>query len=374
MKNILFLALHLSISPLVIAQTTLPGSGYEFEGNGKIKTASPLPLLYTKTDHADGWKEALSGDTQLLTEAIKNQFRYLFLQDPSKTHTLGNFSVENEKLRKTVNKLLEFLKDTASWAAPSFSLYQIKGEDDRGNVHFTAYFTPVLSVSEISDAQYRFPLYKMPGSWKGHLPAREEIDNKGALQNRGLEIAWSKSLLDNFFMQVQGSGYVKYPNGRMQLLANNGSNGQPYTSVGKYLVAGGHVPQELISLESISNWFSQNPDSLENVLFLNRSYTFFAPSDSKPTGASGVALTEGHSIAVDPGYIPFGAVLLARMPVLDETGSLLRHEYRLLTAQDRGGAIKGPGHVDLYAGVGEEALKKASALHHYGQLWLILAD
>ena len=373
MRNILFLVLQLCINPMLIAQPALPGSGYEFEGNGKSKTASPLPRLYTKVDHAEGWREAVSGNTQLLTEAIKNQFRYLFLQDPSKTHTLGNLSVENERLQKTVNALLELLKDTAK-AAPSFSFYQIKGEDGRGNVHFTAYFTPVLSVSEIPDVQYRFPLYKLPGSWKGPLPAREEIDSRGVLRNQGLEIAWSESLLDNFFMHVQGSGYVRYPDGRMQLLANNGSNGQPYTSVGKYLVASGHVPQELISLESISGWFGQNPDSLESVLFRNRSYTFFAPSDSKPTGASGVALTEGHSIAVDPGYIPFGAVLLARLPVLDETGVLLRHEYHLLTAQDRGGAIKGPGHVDLYAGVGDEALKKASALHHYGQLWLILAD
>ena len=374
MKNCLILVFQLSICPMLFAQPVLPGSGYEFEGNGKSKTASPLPLLYTKVEHSEGWKEALSGDTQPLTEAIKNQFRYLFLQDPSKMHTLGNLSVGNEKLRTTVNVLLELLKDTVSQATPSIGFYQIKGEDGRGNVHFTAYFTPVLSVSEVSDDRYRFPLYKMPVSWKGPLPAREEIDRNGVLRNQGLEIAWSQSLLDNFFMQVQGSGYVRYPDGRMKLLANNGSNGQPYTSVGKYLVGRGHVPQEVISLESIAGWFSENPDSLETVLFRNRSYTFFAPSDSKPTGASGLALTEGHSIAVDPGYIPFGAVLLARIPVLDATGTLIRHEYRLLTAQDRGGAIKGPGHVDLYAGVGDEALKKASALHHYGQLWLILAD
>ncbi|MEQ8812428.1 MAG: 3D domain-containing protein [Imperialibacter sp.] len=77
---------------------------------------------------------------------------------------------------------------------------------------------------------------------------------------------------------------------------------------------------------------------------------------------------------MDTQFIPLGAVLLARLPVLDERGRLLRHDFTIVTAQDKGGAIKGPGHVDVYMGVGDEALKKASAMHHYGNLWLVLAE
>jgi membrane-bound lytic murein transglycosylase A len=36
------------------------------------------------------------------------------------------------------------------------------------------------------------------------------------------------------------------------------------------------------------------------------------------------------------------------------------------------GAIKGAGHIDLYGGVGEEGERYADAMHHYGELWLIL--
>lgn len=43
-----------------------------------------------------------------------------------------------------------------------------------------------------------------------------------------------------------------------------------------------------------------------------------------------------------------------------------------MLAQDVGGAIRGNGHVDVYCGVGEEGKQKAMALHHYGQLWLLL--
>ena len=37
-------------------------------------------------------------------------------------------------------------------------------------------------------------------------------------------------------------------------------------------------------------------------------------------------------------------------------------------SQQRNGA----GHVDLYMGIGEEAKRKSSALHHYGEIWLLL--
>ncbi len=372
MKNCVTLMLLYCISCLCFGQQARPlGGGYEFDGNGKAPNATALSQLYTATQNAEGWRQALAGDNTQLMEALKNQYRYLFLKDPDQTHRLESLLVENRRLKLTVTTLLQLLRDSLPDPG-AFELFQISGEDGRGHVHYTAYFTPVLNVATAPDEHYRYPLYKRPETWQGPLPTREEIDGKGKLSNRALEIAWSPSLLDNFFMHVQGSGYVKFPDGSLQLLANKGANGHPYSSIGKYLVAGGHVPQESISLESITNWFRQNPDSLERVLFKNKSYTFFTPTNDKPYGASGLPLTPGHSIAVDPTFIPFGAVLLAEVPVLNEQGVLQKHEYRILTAQDRGGAIKGPGHVDLYAGVGDEALKKASAMHHYGNLWLIL--
>ena len=77
------------------------------------------------------------------------------------------------------------------------------------------------------------------------------------------------------------------------------------------------------------------------------------------------------SIAVDPAFIPLGSVVLAEIPRLNEQGQFLGHQLTLLVAQDTGGAIRGPGHVDLYMGAGLEAQRKASAMHHYGRLWLL---
>ena len=65
---------------------------------------------------------------------------------------------------------------------------------------------------------------------------------------------------------------------------------------------------------------------------------------------------------------------MAKVPVLNNNGEFINHEYRLVIAQDSGGAINGPGHIDIYEGVGEEAEIKAGFLHHYGSIWLILAN
>ncbi len=43
-----------------------------------------------------------------------------------------------------------------------------------------------------------------------------------------------------------------------------------------------------------------------------------------------------------------------------------------MLAQDKGGAIKGSGHIDWYQGIGEKAHDYASHLKHYGRIWLLL--
>jgi membrane-bound lytic murein transglycosylase A len=331
-----------------------------------------LPLLYTKKETSEGLRQALEHSDSALIASLKNQYRYLFLKDPDQKYNLENLKPTNEKLRNTLRELIKTIENPTT--ASSFNLYQIKGEDGKGNVHFTAYFTPVLDASPIATEKYKYPIYKKP-SEPGQKPlTRKQIDGQGALKNKDLEVAWTSSLLENYFLQVQGSGYAAFPDGSLQFLAFNGQNGLPYSSLGKYMIAQGHISESDISLQSIRNWFEQNPDSLETILYKNQSYTFLAPVKEEPKGAYGFPLSPEHSIAVDTQFIPLGAVLLARLPVLDESGKLLRHDFTIVTAQDRGGAIKGPGHVDVYMGVGDEALKKASAMHHYGNLWLILAE
>ena len=49
---------------------------------------------------------------------------------------------------------------------------------------------------------------------------------------------------------------------------------------------------------------------VDEVLFVNESYTFFIPKNNKPKGAGHVPLTADYSIAVDRRYIPLGSCSL----------------------------------------------------------------
>ena len=68
--------------------------------------------------------------------------------------------------------------------------------------------------------------YAMP-SYKRY--SRAEIYN-GALAGQGLELAYSDSMMDNFLLGVQGSGYVDYGDGNLNYLAYAGQNGYKISS------------------------------------------------------------------------------------------------------------------------------------------------
>ena len=345
------------------------GHGYDFKNNGKDKTAPLLPETYNLS-HLDSLELPIISEG--LVEALEYQLKLLQIKKQKKQQHLGNLDISLAQLETVIKQLLAWQYTQPLGLTEILDAYQIKGEDLRGNVHFTGYFTPVIKVSKKKSKHYQYPIYTRPKNWSGEYPTRAEIDGEGAFEGRGLEIAYARNPVDVYFMQVQGSGYVEYPDGTRMLFSYDGTNKQPYKSIGRFLVNMNLISAEHISMNGIRRLLLKNPSMIKEVLYYNPSYTFFTPKKSKPIGAGLVPLTTNHSIAVDRKYIPLGACLLAKVPVVNEKGRLLRHEFRFLVAQDVGGAIKGPGHVDLYSGDGPEGKKKASYLHHYGKLWLLL--
>ena len=354
----------------VITKDTLPielGHGYDFIGNGK-NPYSKLDSIYTEMD-LDTFQLPLL--TKELVEGLNNQLKLLRLQKKRKKEYGGKL-ISKKALESTIKTLLASQFNNSFGINQSLSAHQIWGEDERGNVHFTGYFTPVLKVRKEQDSIFKFPLYRYPKEWEGLLPTRKEIEEEGVLDGQNLEIAFSKSKLDVYVMQVQGSGIVEFPDGKKKLLAYAGSNKHPYRSIGKFMIENGYATKEHVSLKSIQKYFSIHPEQLDSILYINPSYIFFSPQNRNPQGAGNVPLTASHSIAVDKNYIPLGSCLLASVPILDKNRNFSHHEYRILLAQDVGGAIKGSGHIDLYTGIGSKAKYQASNLHHYGRVWLLL--
>ncbi len=346
----------------------LIGHGFTFENNGKSdKDTVLLSNVFTKEKVSIDVSSLITKDFQ---QAMKKNNSYLNKVKHKELQATKNLSFGYNDVLK-VGELLRTIKPGQTFE-DLFETHKIYGEDKMSNVHFTSYFIPILKVKDKPDSEYKYPLYRKPKNWNGTLPTRVQIDKEGALKGKGLEIAYSKSLVDIHFMMVQGSGYVEYRDGSQKLFSYGGKNGHKYVSLGRYLVEKGEVPAEEISLSAIKEWCANHPEQVTELLYRNPSYVFFTPSDSQPIGAANVELTDLHSVAVDKTFLPLGTILLGKVPVLDTDNKFARHEYRLLISQDVGGAIKGAGHIDIYAGVGEQGKRLADAMHHYGQIWLLL--
>jgi len=263
----------------------------------------------------------------------------------------------------------------------------------------TAYYEPELHGSRQRTARFRHPLHLKPndqqvvdlGEFKGDLAGRKitgmvrggrfrpywdrsEIV-RGALSGRRLEFLWVDDPVGLFFLQIQGSGRVVLPDGRVVRVGYAGQNGHDYTAIGRTLIEWGELTREEVSLQSIRDWLRAHPDRADELMNVNRSYVFFRElGDGGPQGASGVVLTPGRSIAVDDEALPYGVPVWidATRPAVPPLGLDEAPLRRLVVAQDTGGAIRGPVRADLFLGPGREAEEIAGRMKQPLRYWLLL--
>ena len=80
--------------------------------------------------------------------------------------------------------------------------------------------------------------------------SRKEIQGAGALGKNGSPIAYVNEV-DLFFLQIQGSGTLRFRDGRRIKIGYAASNGHPYRSIGALLVRRGEMELEEVTLQSI---------------------------------------------------------------------------------------------------------------------------
>lgn len=216
------------------------------------------------------------------------------------------------------------------------------------------------------DADYRFGLRRPDGS-VGFYPDRGEID-RGALDGRGLEIAWAKSKVDVFFAHVQGAARLVYPDGRVRRITYAAKAGHPFSAIGRLLVDRGELDLATVSMQSIRAWLAAHPERVDEVLWHNRSYIFFREAEvadlsSGPVAAAKVPLVAGRSLAVDRLIHTFGFPFFVSAPTLTHLDGG-RPFRRLLLALDTGSAIVGPARGDIFTGSGALAGEQAGTIRH----------
>jgi membrane-bound lytic murein transglycosylase A len=235
----------------------------------------------------------------------------------------------------------------------------------------TGYYEPELKGSRKEDSAHPYPLYRLPKN-----PTRfdrAEID-AGALRGKTLELLWVNDKVEAFFLQVQGSGRVRLDSGEVVRVGFAGTNEREYVSIGRAMVDAGIMTKEEASLQSLRAYLNAHPDEIDSWLQRNPRYVFFkeqtaaANANAGPVGAFNVPLTPGRSVAADPAFVPLG------LPVwLDTTEPVTNAPLRrLVVAQDKGGAIKGPGRIDLFWGAGDEAEAMAGPMRQQGAYWVIV--
>ncbi len=243
---------------------------------------------------------------------------------------------------------------------------------DGTEMKFTGYFEPELQGSPVKTPRFRHPIYKMPDEARSARPwlTRREILTGPVMQGRGLEICWVDDPVELFFLQVQGSGRIRFPDGSMIRVGYAGANGHDYKSIGQELVRRGVYEPHQVSAQVLKNWVKRNPVAGRDLLFHNTSYVFFrevseVPSDKGPIGAMNRSITTMRSVAVDPKFTPLGA------PVwIEKEGQ--NNLTRLMIAQDTGSAIKGAQRADIFFGTGDAAGVAAGRIRDAGRMFVLM--
>ena len=253
-----------------------------------------------------------------------------------------------------------------------------------GAAFATGYYEPEIRGCRTRQPGCEVPIYRFPpdllladprtgAAARGRLDAngafvpyydRTEIET-GALAGRGLELAWAADPVDLFFLQIQGSGRLRLPDGGVMRIGYAQQNGRGYVAIGRLLRERGLVVPP-VTMQKIVTWLHEDAERGAALMRENPSYVFFRElTGPGPLGAIGVPVTGLASVAVDPKFIPYGApVLLSGMDNVRANG--------LWIAQDTGGAIRGPNRIDTFWGAGEDAAVTAGGMAARGRAVLLL--
>ena len=280
--------------------------------------------------------------------------------------------------------------DAARFFTENFETVQV-GE---GQAFVTGYYEPEISGTRPHQPGFDVPIYGVPADLvhahpgdaplkpNGQTPfgrydeygrfspyyERAEI-NGGVLAGKGLEIAWAADPVEFYFLQVQGSGRLRAPDGSVMRIGYAADNGQNYTGIGivmrdKGLIGTG-PGQYAASMQGLMQYLRDHPDDGRTLMNRNKSWVFFREIGADgPIGALGVPVRARVSLAADPLFTPLGAPVFLSLDRTVASG--------LWVAQDTGGAIKGANRFDSFWGAGADARLTAGGMSGRGPALLLL--
>lgn len=361
----------------------------------------------------DVFSEAISKNIERLNEIKQTELEF-GPKIVNKNEYVQALELLRSKIDDGISKY-EFLK----YLDTHFDFYEVYGNDKWGQVFITSYFAPAYNGSRERTVRHSQALYSVPNdlvdieidefieterklsalkdsntdkplinTLRGRLDessdktrvvpyyTRRQIDGAGKLSDQDIVLAWVDPI-DAFFLHVQGSGTIIFEDGEELTLGYASQNGHKYESIGKHLFD--VIPKEKMSMQAIDNYLRTiSYKEMKEVLYKNPSYIFFRKLEGKPLTFFGTEVVAGRTIATDKRYFPQGALAYLQFPspVFNDDSSIepssFKDSSRFVINQDTGGAIKGPGRVDLFWGSGKEAARYAGVMKNEGKLYFLV--
>lgn len=287
----------------------------------------------------------------------------------------------------------------ATWPEPDaarfFALWFETAVVGDGRAFATGYYEPEIAGSRTRQEGFDVPVYALPSdlvrAWPAEMPEAERTGRPplgrydetgafvpyydraaiedGALGGKGLEIAWAHDPVEFFFLQIQGSGRLRAPDGSVMRIGYAGQNGRDYVALGGLMRQRGLIGegegQYPGSMQGIMRFLRERPEEGKALMRENLSWVFFRElTGDGPLGALSVPVRPRASVAADPNFVPLGAPVLLELDRPEANG--------LWIAQDTGGAIKGANRFDTFWGAGEEARVIAGGMSGRGQALVLL--
>ncbi len=347
------------------------------------KPAALIPLSYGELA---GWGE---DDHAAALACLRISARRTALK-PYTTKALGTDAAQLARINALALSQDFSPSGTRAFFEEHFRPFRIESASG-GTGFVTGYFEPELEASPVRTPRFTYPLYarppdlaqvdettRPPGMDPSFMFARRTAEGyseypdraaieAGLLAGKGLEIAWIESPVDGFFIHIQGSARLQMPDGAIWRISYAAKTGHPFTPIGAWLVANGHLKREDVTMDTIRDFLLADEKRARELMNRNRSFIFFQRTsqenpDLGPVAAAGVALTPGRSLAIDHRLHTFGTpIFVATHEPLPQQSAPFR---RLMLAQDTGSAIVGPARGDLFIGSGREAGSVAGGIKH----------
>jgi membrane-bound lytic murein transglycosylase A len=226
----------------------------------------------------------------------------------------------------------------------NFDFYQPKSSSNGSK--FTGYYTPEIHASYTKTKQLTYPLYLTKSSKPDfYVQGRSDIKK----------------------LEMEGAGILALDDGETFNLQYAGRK----TILDKILSKQIKVVKKIVKIKG------KKYVKVVKVKRKLQSKAVFYIADNGPLGALSTQLVPGYSAAMDTDLTPSGSLIYIKSN--DSNASIGNLDEKktgfesFMLVHDTGGAIKGPGRVDIYCGEGSDAKNCTYNVSSRGLVYLLVA-